>query len=82
MKWILNADRTVPDFRDPYLENIFYELQTLCIMVLNPEGTRSQYLHNIKAINEMLPIVRDICLTLRSATPMETIETEVEICAH
>lgn len=79
MKWILETDRHVPDFRSPYLFRIFCELEELCRRVSNPTGTRAQYFHDIESIRSMLPIVAGICRTLRSATPLETIEADVEL---
>ena len=77
MKWILETGRHVPDFRDPYLFRIFCELETLCRRVSNPTGTREQYFHDLKSIRSMLPVVADVCQTLRSATPLETIDAEL-----
>lgn len=82
MKWILETDRIVPDFRDPYLENMLFECEVLCHRVMNPEGTRAQYFADIKDISGILPIIIGICRSLRLATPLETIETEAEICVH
>lgn len=79
MKWILETGRPVPDFRDPHLFRMICELEELCLRVINPTGTRAQYFHDLRSIRLMLPIVAGVCRTLRSATPLETIEADVEL---